>query len=140
MGMTVQRSAHAVYELDYHFAWAVKYRKKVFNTAEIRTKTQQIFKEIALQYDLIIQEIKIMPDHVHLLVSAPPRYSPARIANILKSVSTKLIFKTFPKIKKQHFWGGELWVGGYFIRSSGPGITTAQIKHYIQNQDKPVLL
>jgi putative transposase len=138
--MTLQRSSHAVYELDYHFAWAVKYRKKVFNTAEIRTKTKQIFKEIALQYDLVIQEIKIMPDHVHLLVSAPPRYSPARTASILKSVSTKLIFKTFPKIKKQHFWGGELWVGGYFVRSSGSGLNTFQIKHYIQNQDRPVLL
>lgn len=138
--MAVRRSSHAVFELNYHFAWAVKYRKKVFNTVEIRAKTKEIFQEIAAQYDLVIEEINIQSDHVHVLITAPPRMSPARVANILKSVSTRLIFKTFPKIKKQHFWGGELWVGGYFVRSSGPGITTQQIKHYLQNQDQPVLL
>ena len=138
--MAVKRSSHAVFELNYHFAWAVKYRKKVFNTAEIKEKTKEIFQEIAAQYDFVIEEINIQADHVHVLIVAPPRMSPARVANILKSVSTRLIFKTFPKIKKQHFWGGELWVGGYFVRSSGSGITTQQIKHYIQNQDQPVLL
>ncbi len=138
--MTVKRSSHAVYELNYHFAWAVKYRKKIFNTSEIKEKTKNIFNEIAVQYDLEIDEINIQSDHVHLLVVAPPRMSPAKVANILKSVSTKLIFKSFPKVKRQHFWGGELWVGGYFVRSSGPGITTQQIKRYIQNQDQQVLL
>jgi putative transposase len=137
--MAIKRSSHAVYELNYHFAWAVKYRKRVFNTPDIKNKTKDIFQEIAAQYDLIIEEISIQSDHVHMLIMAPPRMSPARVANILKSVSTKLIFKNFPKIKKQHFWGGGLWVGGYFVRSSGPGVTTQQIKHYIQNQDQPVL-
>jgi len=140
MGMAIQRSAHAVHELNYHFVWAVKYRKKVFNTTEIKTKVKEIFYEIASQYDLVIEEVNIQSDHVHILLIALPRMSPARIANILKSVSTRLIFKQYPKIKKQHFWGGELWVGGYFVRSAGPGITTQQIKHYIQNQDQPVLL
>lgn len=138
--MAIRRSSHAVYELDYHFVWAVKYRKKVFNTQEIKTKVEEIFQEIATQYDLTIQEVKAMSDHIHLFVSAPPRYAPSKIANILKSISTRLIFKQYPKIKRQHFWGGELWVGGYCVKSSGPGITTAQIKHYIQTQDQPILL
>ena len=115
--MAVKRSSHAVFELNYHFVWAVKYRKKVFNTTEIKEKTKEIFFEIAAQYDLVIEEINIQSDHVHILITAPPRMSPSRVANILKSVSTKLIFKIFPKIKKQHFWGGDLCVVGYFVRS-----------------------
>ena len=138
--MAVRRSSHAVYELEYHFVWAIKYRKKVFNTREMKTKVEEIFREIAAQYDLTIEEIKAMSDHVHLLVSSPPRFSPARIANILKSVSMRLIFRQYSKLKKLHFWGGELWVGGYCVKSSGHDLTTVQIQHYIQTQDQPVLL
>lgn len=82
-----------------------------------------------------IGEIAIESDHVHLEASAPPRIAPARIAQVLKSLSTKLLFEEFPWLK-QHYWGGEIWVRGYFVRSFGEGITKAMIDRYIREQSE----
>jgi putative transposase len=65
------------------------------------------FTEIADRYEFEIDTMEVNEDHVHLCLSAPPRYSPAQVVQILKSISAGMIFKEFPKIKKQ-LWGGEL--------------------------------
>lgn len=92
-----------------------------------------MFRTIAAHYDIVIGEVECLPDHLHLTAGAPPRMAPADIAQILKSVSTKLLFERYPWLK-QHYWGGEIWVRGYFVRSFGPGLTTAQINRYIREQ------
>ncbi|HHJ00795.1 MAG TPA: IS200/IS605 family transposase [Candidatus Aerophobetes bacterium] len=78
----LKRTDHAVYELKYHFVWIPKYRKKVL-TEEIKEKLKKIFLQIAEEYDFEIIEQQVMSDHVHLFLSVPPRYSPARLGNII---------------------------------------------------------
>lgn len=73
-----------------------------------------------------------MPDHVHMLVSAPPRLSPARIAQIFKSITARELFKQFPDLKK-HYWGGLLWTDSYFVETVGTKRLDA-VKDYIRNQ------
>lgn len=69
-----------------------------------------------------IGTIEILSDHLHLTLSAPPSIAPARAAQILKSVSNKTLFNYYPWLK-QYYLGGELWVRGYFVRTTGPGLT-----------------
>ena len=95
----IKRTKHAVYDLKYHLVWVPKYRKKIL-TKEIEEVAREIFKEIAEQYEFEIDEMEVAIDHVHIFLVAPPRYSPARVVQILKSISAREIFKKFPRLRK----------------------------------------
>ena len=126
----IKRTKHAVYDLKYHLVWVPKYRKKIF-TKEIEEVALEIFKEIAEQYEFEIDEMEVAIDHVHIFLIAPPRYSPARVVQILKSISAREIFKKFPRLRKQ-LWAGELWNDGYFARTVGDKVTSDVIRRYIK--------
>jgi putative transposase len=74
----------------------------------------------------------IRPDHVHILVSAPPWISPSQIMQYLKGRSSRLLQDEFPELKKR-YWGQHLWGRGYFCTTVGP-VTEEMIKTYIENQ------
>jgi putative transposase len=82
-----------------------------------------------------IAEVNVLSDHVHLSISAPPRIAPAKAVQILKSVSTKLLFQKYKWLKNE-YWGGEVWAAGYFVRSVGKGITKEQIDKYVREQSE----
>ena len=131
--MAIRKTSHARYELWYHFAWSTKYRKKIFREDRVKEYTKKLFREVAGHYDIEISDIEILPDHIHLLATAPPRIAAATIAQILKSVSTKMLFEKYPWLKG-YYWGGEMWVEGYFVRSAGSGLTREKIARYIREQ------
>jgi len=133
--MSIKRSSHAQYELWYHFAWSTKYRKKIWIDTGKVTQAERLFVRIAEQYDMKIGTIKLMSDHIHLTVTAPPRIAPARIAQILKSVSTNSLLKYYPELRRD-YWGGEIWVQGYFVRTIATNITMEVIEKYIHEQSE----
>ena len=92
-------------------------------------------REIAGHYDIEVREIEVMSDHIHMLASAPPRISPSQIVQIVKSTSTKHLFEKYPWVRRQ-YWGGEIWIGGYFVRSVGSGLTKEAIARYIKAQSE----
>jgi putative transposase len=94
---------------------------------------RRIFLGIAARYGFRIVEQEVMPDHVHLFVSAPPRFSPAELVKILKSVSWNRLMTERPEMKKE-LWGGALWSSGYFVRATGDMVTSAIIQRYIRYQ------
>lgn len=98
---------------------------------------RKLFRKIAMHYDIEMNGVEIMSDHVHFLVSAPPRIAPARIVQILKSVSTKYLFEKYKWLEGQ-YWGGEIWAGGYFVRSVGSGLTKASVERYLKEQSEEV--
>ena len=128
--MTIRRAAHAVYGAKYHLVWAPKYRKWI-QREDIRDKAKQIFLEVGENYGFEIQEMRVAPDHVHIFLSFPPRYSIATVVGMLKSISASEIFEKFPEAKKE-LWGGEFWEDGYFARTVGDKITADLIKRYIK--------
>ncbi len=129
---TIKRTHHAVYDLKYHVVWIPKYRKSIF-TKEISSFTKEIFKKIAQQYEFEIDTMEIMEDHVQVFVSAPPRYSPAEIVQIFKSISAREVFKRYPSLRRV-LWKKELWNDGYFVRSVGDKVTADVIRRYIKYQ------
>ena len=130
--MGIRRTKHAVYDLKYHLVWIPKYRKHVLDK-EVSDYLKIIFDKIAEEYDFKIDTMEVMEDHVHIFVEAPPRYSPAQVVQVMKSISAREVFREFPELRKQ-LWAGELWNDGYFVRSVGDKVTADIIRKYIEYQ------
>ena len=130
--MTLQSGSHTKYDLKYHFVWCPKYRKMALR-GNLGNYVVHVIKEIAERYDFEVVELAVMPDHVHLFVSAAPHISPAHLIQMLKSITAREVFKRFPGLKRV-LWGGALWERGYFVMSSGTGTTDEMIRQYIKEQ------
>ena len=135
MEMAPKASAHAVYDLKYHFVWTPKYRKKLL-IGEVAEAVREIVQSVAEAYGMEIDTMEVMEDHVHVFLSAPPRYLPARVMQIMKSISAREIFARFPWLRRK-LWGGEFWGDGYFVRSIGDQVTSEIIRRYIRYQKSP---
>ena len=130
--MGIRRTKHAVYDLKYHIVWIPKYRKDILDKG-ISDYLKAMFNKIAEEYGFRIDTMEVMEDHVHIFVEVPPRYSPAQVVQIMKSISAREVFKEFPDLRKQ-LWAGELWNDGYFVRSVGDEVTADVIRKYIEYQ------
>ena len=86
--MGIRRAHHAVYDLKYHLVWIPKYRKHVLDK-EVSAYIKEVFGRIAEEYGLVIDTMEVMEDHVHIFVEAPPKYSPAEVVQIIKSISAR---------------------------------------------------
>ena len=132
--MAIRRAKHAVYDVKYHFVWIPKYRKQIL-TKQLKKRVEELFREIAEEYKFEIDVMGIEEDHVHIFLSAPPRYSPAKIVEVLKSISSRKVFAEFPGLEKE-LWAGEFWSDGYFVRKVGDKVTTDLIRQYIKYQHR----
>ena len=131
---TTRSGSHCRYSLQYHLVWIPKYRRS-FLVGAIAERLLQILKEIARDYRFHIIAMEVMPDHVHMLIEAPPKYAPARIVQTFKSISARRMLQEFPHIIKRSIWKEHvLWAVGYYIGSVGSGVTTELVREYIENQ------
>ncbi|NWG04407.1 MAG: IS200/IS605 family transposase [Syntrophaceae bacterium] len=128
--MAIRRTAHAVYDTRYHFVWAPKYRKWI-KREDIRDRVKEVFGEVAERHEFEIQEVRVAPDHVHIFLSFPPRYSISHVVGVLKSITVAVVFEEFPEVKKE-WWGGEFLGDGYFVRMVGDKVTADLIRRYIR--------
>ena len=130
--MGVRRTKHAVYELKYHLVWVPKYRAHVMD-GEVGGYVKEVLEEIAQEYEFQIDTMEVMEDHVHVFIEAPPGYAPAKVVQILKSITAREIFKKFPRMREA-MWSGMIWGDGYFVRSVGDKVTADVIRKYIEYQ------
>jgi len=126
-------SRTSIYNIGYHIVWSVKYRKPVINGI-IEKTLREILYEVAFEKDFLIKEIELMPDHVHVFVSAKPKVSPSYIYKMLKGISARMIFLRHPKIKEK-LWGGHLWNPSTYVETVGH-ISEDAVKKYIRDQKK----
>jgi len=130
--MTIKRTSHSVYDTSYHLVWCPKYRKKIFQREEVRERAEQLIREISEDYGFEIIEMEVSVDHIHILLSFPPKYSIGEVVRNIKSNSARQLFREFPSLKKR-LWSGELWSDGYFVRTVGERMTGEIVKKYIKN-------
>ena len=125
----LEKARTCVFQANYHLIWATKYRRKVL-VGSVEIRLEEVLKTIADQsgYQLLASRVHD-GDHVHLFVSAPPKVSIPEMVRVFKCVSSRLLFKDFPKIRSQ-LWGGSLWSEGYAVRTAGI-VTSAKIEEYI---------
>jgi putative transposase len=127
----LRRAAHAVYSLHYHFVFTTKYRKPVL-VGEIGHSLRDLIREICRSEDIEILEGHVRPDHVHLLLSAPPQIAPSRVMQAIKGKTSHHLLQDHRRLRAE-FWGRHLWARGYFVASSG-NVTDEVIAQYIQLQ------
>lgn len=132
MSKTLSR-AHTRYNIRYHFVWIVKYRKDLLFRENLAKLVKEIIAETCAKYEFELDTMATDGNHVHLFVGAFPRYSPAKIAEIIKTISAQRIFLSRPEIKEE-LWGGEFWGDGYYVRTVGSEVTEEIIREYINNQ------
>ena len=124
-----------VYNIHYHLIWVTKYRRECFTTPELREEMKNILFYISKVAECVIEQAEVMPDHVHLMISIPPKYSISDIMKNLKGSSARFFFSQHPDLKKDKFWGGHLWSPSYYIGTVG-NMSKETVAKYIQNQYK----
>jgi len=133
-----RRGSHTVYDIEYHFVWATKYRYHVL-TGEVAVRCRELIRQSCLSRDIRIVRGHVSKDHIHILASCPPKLpppklSPAKIMQYLKGRSSRLLQREFPHLSER-YWGRHMWARGYFCATVG-GVTDEQIKEYIERHDK----
>lgn len=126
----IQKGWHTTYSLKYHIVWITKHRHEKFYGL-VAKDTKEVLKQVATDYDWEIEELEVMPDHIHIYLSAEPNDRPDDIVKWLKVGSSKKMSKKYPYLKNNK---GEVWGRGYFISSVNDKTTSEQIKKYIRNQ------
>ena len=121
-----------VYNCRYHLIWVTKYWHKIFNTEEKQKYLLELLKRIAKLNDITIQYSEVMDDHVHLLITFPPRLSITNVVKAFKGASARLWFQQYPETKRL-LWGGHLWSRSYYIGTVG-NMSKEAVAKYIQNQ------
>jgi len=127
-----RKGSHTVYRLHYHFVFIPKYRRPVLRN-EVGHRLRELIREICRSNDIEILSGHIRPDHVHLLLSVPPKLSASRVVQIIKGKTAHHLLEDFRTLRKE-FWGRHFWARGYFAVTSG-NVTDEVIAEYIKNQD-----
>lgn len=122
----------SVTDFTFHLVLVTKYRKEVFTTADKREGMKAILQRIAANKEVFISHSEVMPDHVHLMISFPPKLAPSDVVKSLKGTSAREWFKQFPETKKQ-LWNGHLWTGSFFMSTVG-NVSKDIVAAYIKNQ------
>jgi len=128
----VESLSHTKWECKYHIVYIPKYRKKALYGA-LRQQLGEVLKQLAMQRESRIEEGHLMRDHVHMLVSIPPKYSVSQVVGYMKGKSAIHIARTFMG-KPRNFTGESFWARGYFV--STVGRDEKQIREYIQKQEQ----
>lgn len=130
--MQPKSTSNATYQANYHLVWCPKYRRQIL-TGSIANRLSELLYEVAEKWGLQIINFQVMPDHVHLFVSAPPKFSPAKLAQLFKGTTSYVLRLEFPEIKRVIRKNGTLWSPGYYVGTAG-NVSSATIQKYIEDQ------
>jgi len=123
--------SHTRWNCKYHIIFIPQKRRKII-FGSIWKHLGEVFHDLARQKGVIIEEGHLMPDHIHMCLSIPPKYSVSNVVGYLKVLAIS-IARTF-KGKQKNFSGEALWARGYFV--STVGLDENMVREYIRNQEK----
>lgn len=127
--MSLERSTrHSHYNLNYHVVMVTKYRKELLSSS-VASELSRVVAEICEAREWVVMGLEVMPNHVHLFLSCPPKWSPADVVKILKGVLARRLLKAFPDLRQN----GHLWTNAYYVGSAGQ-VSAETIKRYIERQ------
>ena len=129
---SIESLSHTRWECKYHVVFIPKYRKKAI-FGQIRKELGEVFRRLARQKESVIEEGHLMPDHVHMMLSIPPKYAVSQVIGFIKGKSAIHIARVFGE-RRRNFVGQHFWARGYFV--STVGRDEAVIRQYIRDQEK----
>jgi putative transposase len=130
--MDYQSLSHTKWECKYHVVFIPKCRRKALY-GELRRYLGDVFHELARQKECRVEEGHLMPDHVHMLLSIPPKHSVAQVMGFLKGKSAIHVARAFGG-RKRNFVGQHFWARGYLVSTVGKDETV--IRRYIEEQEQ----
>jgi putative transposase len=131
MARQFQRLAHSLYECKYHIVFCPKYRYRVLQ-GEIAEYAQQQIYNLCRQKDAVeVLELNVQADHVHMVVSIPPKYAVSSFVGYLKGRLAIRLFNRYEKLGRR-YWGRHLWSRGYCV--STIGLDEERIRKYVKWQ------
>jgi len=133
--MEIIKNRHATYLLHCHLVFVTKYRYKIFKKKHI-DYLREIFKDTMKELGGELLEFDGEEDHIHLLVTYPPKLSVSVMVNTLKGRSSRLLRRDMPEVKNRYYGKAGLWHRSYFAGSVG-GAPLEIVKQYIQQQNTP---
>ena len=129
---TYETQKHTTWECKYHIVFIPKCRRKVLY-GQIRSELGQVFHELARRKESQIHEGHLMPDHVHILISIPPKYAVAHVMGFMKGKAAIHIARVWAGRRKS-FVGQEFWARGYWV--STVGRDEEAVRRYIREQEQ----
>ena len=134
MHMEYRHQGHCVYYAQYHLVLVSKFRRNIFN-AGVLAYLIDILKRIKEYYpEIEIEKVNGDQDHVHLLLSIPPKLAVSKVVGIIKANTAKALKDKFPFLKKAYWGTPGIWSDGYFV--STVGLDEEVVKKYIDLQGK----
>jgi REP-associated tyrosine transposase len=124
--------SHTKWECKYHVVFIPKRRRKALY-GELRKHLGEVFRKLALQRESRVEEGHLMPDHVHMMLSIPPKYSVSQVVGYIKGKSAIHLARTYGE-RKKNFVGQHFWARGYFVSTIGRD--EEAIRDYIRNQEQ----
>ena len=128
----VESLSHTRWECKYHIVFIPKYRKKVL-FGKIRRELGEVFHALARQKGSLIEEGHILPDHVHMMISIPPKYAVSQVVGYIKGKSAIHIARRYSG-RQRNYVGQHFWARGYF--ASTVGRDEQVIREYIRHQEQ----
>lgn len=122
----------SIYDFHFHLVFVTKYRKSIFDTNEKQEELKRLLASFAEKNGSTIESVKVMPDHVHLILSFPPKFAPSSIVKSFKGAAAREWFKLYPEDKPK-LYKGHLWGPSFFMQTVGV-ISQETITEYVENQ------
>ena len=128
-----RRLSHSIYECKYHIVFCPKYRYRILRDEVAEYTRQQIYRLCEQKDGVEVLELKVQPDHVHLVVSIPPKYA---VSNLMGYLKGKLAIRLFARYERvgRRYWGRQLWSRGYCV--STIGLDEDKIRKYVKWQEQ----
>ena len=130
MKLDTNSLAHTKWECKYHIVFAPKYRRQIIY-GKIKADIGQMLRKLCEYKGIEILEAEACKDHIHMLVSIPPKYSVAQIMGYIKGKSSLMIFEKYANLKYK-YGNRHFWCRGYYV--STVGANKKAIQEYIRNQ------
>ena len=132
MALEIKHHAHKVGVNVHHLEWCTKYRYEMFKQDKYKNLCEEILKETAQRHKIIIRELFVMPEHIHISVETPPSTSQSKALQLLKGNLSYQLFRQQPKFKLRYTRGHFFSPGAY---ASSVGYNTVEVvDNYIKNQ------
>ena len=132
--MEYVKTAHSIYYLRYHVVWVCKYRRRILNPGMCGYIRKLMPKLLRSMPGVTVKSIGFDKDHVHMVMSIPPKYSISSVMGKLKSQSASRLRKAFPWLTKVYWNEDIVWSPGYFV--SSVGVDEETVKQYVEHQGR----
>ena len=121
-----------VYDFHFDLVFVTKYRKSIFDTEQKQNELKMLLESFAEKNGSVIESVEVRPDHVHLVISFPPKFAPSSIVKSFKGAAAREWFKLHPE-DKEKLYKGHLWNPSFFMRTLGV-VSKETVLEYVQNQ------